>query len=86
MSRRRGSGSIYQLPGCKTWTIQYYRNGKSVKESTGLTDYQAARQQLNRRLHEVAEGTYVGPKVERIQVEQLGELLLRDYRIQGAGA
>jgi integrase len=69
------------LPSCKTWTIQFYRKGKCVKEATGLTDYQAARQQLNRRQHEVAQGTYVGPKLEQVRVDELGELVLRDYRI-----
>jgi integrase len=81
MSRRRGSGSIYQLPGCKTWTIQFYRDHRIVREATGLTDYQAARQQLNRRLNEVTEGTYIPPKLARTRVDELGELILRDYRI-----
>ncbi|HEY4930058.1 MAG TPA: site-specific integrase [Terriglobales bacterium] len=80
MSRQKG-GSIYRMPGCKTWTIQYYRNHKCVKESTGEANYRVARQLLNRRLHEIGTGTYAGPKMERIQVEELAELLLRDYRI-----
>jgi integrase len=81
MSRRRGSGSIYQLPGCKTWTIQFYRDHRIVREATGRTDYQAARQQLNRRLNEVTEGTYIPPRLARTRVDELGELVLRDYRI-----
>ena len=81
MSRRRGSGSIYQQSGCKTWTIQFYRDHRIVREATGLKDYQAARQLLNRRLNEVAEGTYAGPKLERVRVDDLAALILRDYRI-----
>lgn len=81
MSRERGSGSIYRRPGCKTWTIQFYRHGRIVREATGMKDYQAARQQLNRRMQEVKTGTYAGPKMERIRVEELAELFLRDYRI-----
>lgn len=80
MSRQKG-GSIYRLPKCKTWTIQYYRNHKCVKESTGETNYRIARQLLTRRLHEIGTGTYAGPKMERIRVEELAELLMRDYRI-----
>jgi integrase len=52
-----------------------------VKESTGETNYRIARQLLTRRLHEIGTGTYAGPKMERIRVEELAELLMRDYRI-----
>ncbi len=34
-------GTIYQQPGCTTWTIQYYRNGKRVRESVNSDDYRA---------------------------------------------
>jgi hypothetical protein len=63
--RRRGAGSIYRQPGCNTWTIKYYRYGRPVREATGLTDYQAARQKLNQRLTEVSQGTFAGLKLER---------------------
>ena len=83
MSRRRGAGSIYKQPGCKTWTIKYYRDGRSYRESTGETDYQAARQKLNRKLGTVAEGNFIEPKTERIRVAELAQDFLRDYRING---
>lgn len=79
--RERGTGSIYRQPGCTTWTIKYHRNGRAVRESTGLTNYQAARQKLNQRLNEVARGTFVGLKLERIMVEELADDFLRDQRI-----
>lgn len=81
--RKRGTGSIYRQPGCSTWTIKYYRNGKPVREATGLGDYQAARQKLNQRLTEIVNGTYAGPKLERVRVAELAEYFLRDYRING---
>lgn len=83
MSRHRGTGSIYRQPGCKTWTIKYYRNGRPVREATGLPDYQAARQKLNQRLNQVTEGTFISPKMERTTVQALAEYFLRDYRING---
>src|SRR5438128_8590305 len=83
MSRHRGAGSIYKQPGCSTYTIKFYRGGKCVREATGLTDYQAARQKLNQRLNQVAEGTFAGPQMERIRVNELAEDFLRDYRING---
>ncbi len=79
MSRRRGTGSIYKQPGCSTWTIKYYRNGRAIREATGLTDYQAARQRLNQRLAQVSEGTFAGLHVERIRV---GELIPAFFRHQ----
>jgi len=79
MSRRRGTGSIFKQPGCKTWTIKYYRAGKCYREATGLTDYQAARQKLNQKLGKIAEGAFVEPNLERIRIE---ELMLPFFRYQ----
>ncbi len=81
--RRKGTGSLYKQPGCKTYTIKYYRSGKCIREATGMTDYQAARQKLNQRLNEITNGTFAGPEMERTRVEQLAEDFLRDYRING---
>jgi integrase len=83
MSRKRGAGSLYRQPGCKTWSIKFYQNGKCVRESTGLTDYQAARQKLNQRLGQIAAGEAVDVRLERVSVSQLAEEMLRDYRING---
>lgn len=80
-SRRRGTGSLYKRPGCDTWTIKFYRGGRPIREATGLTDYQAARQKLNQRLHQVSTGTFAGLSMERICVSELAEDFLRDYRI-----
>ena len=83
MSRHRGAGSIYKQPGCSTYTIKFYRGGRPIREATGLTDYQAARQKLNQRLNQVAEGTFAGLQMERTRVEELAENFLRDYRVNG---
>jgi hypothetical protein len=46
-TRKRGNGSIYQQPGCLTWTISYYGyNGRRIREATGTEDYRAAQQKL----------------------------------------
>src|SRR4051812_31063500 len=83
MSRKRGSGSVYRQPGCKTWSIKFYQNGRCVRESTGLADYQAARQRLNQRLGKIASGEIVDVQLERVSVSQLADETLRDYRING---
>jgi integrase len=47
--RNRGSGSLFQQPGSKTWTIQYYRlgvktrDGKPVVDGAGRTVYTRVR-------------------------------------------
>jgi len=43
MKRRgaRGAGRLYKQPGCKTYTIKYYRAGRPIREATGLSNYQA---------------------------------------------
>src|SRR5216683_66033 len=84
MSRRRGAGSIYKQPGCKTYTIKYYRNGRPMREATGLSDYQAARQMLNRKLGKLAEGTFVEPRIERMRVEELMGPFFRQQLVNGS--
>jgi integrase len=83
MARRRGSGCIFKQPGCKTWTIKFSARGKTVREATGERDYSAAMQRLTQRLREVDTSTFVEPEVRRIQVSELAEDFLRDYRING---
>lgn len=81
--RHRGTGSIYKQPGCSTYTIKYYRSGKAIREATGLTDYQAARQKLNQRLSQISEGTFAGLNVERIRVEELIPAFFRHQTVKG---
>lgn len=84
-ARRRGDGSIFQQPGCKTWTIQYYSlAGKRVRESTGTSDFKTAQKILREKLHAVDKGEPIEPR-RRHQVT-CAELFVeteRDYRIQG---
>lgn len=83
MSRRSGGGTVYRQPGCATWSIQYYKNGKRIREATGETDYAAARQTLNLRLGAVAKGEYIERERKPVQVSELFEDLVRDYRVNG---
>ena len=83
MSRPRGSGRIYQQKQSTIWWIQYYRNGKMYRESTGTTDKRKATRILGNRLAELSTGTFAGPAVERIRIAELAEDFLRDYRING---
>jgi integrase len=76
-------GTIYQQPGCTTWTIQYYRNGKRVRESVGSDDYRAAQVRLTKRLAQCDRGEQIADIGRKsATVTQLWEGLERHYRIQ----
>ncbi len=83
MSRKRGGGSVYKQPGCRMWTIQFYRNGKRMRESTGFTDYRAAQQLLTQRLHHINTGEYIERPKKPALVAELFEGLIRHYRNNG---
>ena len=77
MSRQRGTGSLfrktYQRNGRQytepTWTIQFYANGRRVREATKLRDKQAAQRVLNKRLYTVDRQEY--RRTEPIRCEAL---------------
>jgi hypothetical protein len=78
-------GSVFQQPGCSTWSIQYYSlHGKRVRESTGTTDFETAQKKLREKLHAIDKGEPIEPR--RRQQVTCGELYLevvRDYTVQG---
>jgi len=82
-ARKRGNGSIYQQPGCSTYTIQYYAyNGKRIRESTGTDDYRAAQQKLREKLTALDRGEPVESRRKRqVLISELYEGLTRHYRI-----
>jgi hypothetical protein len=79
---RKGSGSIYKRG--KTYWIAYYgTDGKQVCESARTDDKVEARRLLQARVGQIAEGRFVGPAAERVTFEDLAEMILTDYRING---
>lgn len=57
--RQRGTGSLFRKLPSKKWTIQFFRNGKRVREATGSTDYDFAKKLLRQRLHEIDRNEYL---------------------------
>ena len=86
-------GSIYrrrkQLPdgtavAFSYWWIKYRdKMGRIVRESTKSTMYSEAEKLLKRRIREIHEGSFAGPKSERILINELLDDLLLDYRVNG---
>jgi integrase len=81
MARRRGTGSIFKRPGCKTWTIKFSARGRTIREATGERDYSEAMKRLTQRLGELDKGAFIEPEVRRIQIQELADDFLRDYKI-----
>jgi integrase len=83
--RQHGSGSIFkkrwkdkrtgEVMKCDTWFIQFYRNGKRVRESTGSSDFEYAKKELQKRLAEVAAGEYQARHGKPARVEDLYDAL-----------
>ena len=83
--RQRGTGSVFLKPLSekekqdglrrKNWFIQYYRNGRRIREGTGSDDYDAAKKLLRQRLHEIDQGQYVERRGKPARVKDLYELL-----------
>jgi len=63
--------------------MAYYRNGKLYRESCRTDNKIKAGRMLQQRMAQIHTGTFLGPKAERIRVEELAGDLLRDYRING---
>ena len=73
--RTRGTGSVFRKPPCKLWVIQFYRNGRRVREATGTADIGEAKRLLRQRLHEVDQNTYLARRGRPAKVADLYEAL-----------
>jgi integrase len=78
---KHGSGSLF-LRG-RTWWLSYYIDSNRVRESSDSSDKAVARKLLQQRLGQVAEGRFIGPRADRVRIEELAELVLLDYRVNG---
>jgi len=74
----RGQGRVY-LRG-STWWISYSKRGHEFRESAHTTDEGKAKKFLNWRLKEREKPTFVGPKEERLTLDDLEAKILADYR------
>jgi len=79
----RGQGRVFQKKGSKKWYIEYWWRGRQHRESSGSYRERDAVTLLNRRLGEIGSGRLVGPRVEKTTFEELGQMLVDDYRVNG---
>jgi integrase len=83
VKRPRGTGSLYKQRSSPNWWIQFYRNGRSYRQTTGTTNRRKAERMLQQKLGEIATQMFREPKAERILVAELAEDMLRDYENNG---
>lgn len=77
--RDQGTGSLFRANGCKRWTMQFYQNGKRVREATGTENKTRAQQKLTERLDQVNKGEFTVRERRPATVEQLFLLVKADY-------
>jgi integrase len=86
-----GSGSVYQKTYRRggrilkedTWTIQFYNDGRRVREATGLRNRAEAQKVLTARLYKVARGEYMKTQTRAARVEELWKALDAHLRADG---
>ena len=77
----RGMGRIFRR-GSVYW-VAYYHRGKEFRESTHSENESQARKLLKQRVGEMSRGHLIGPSEERMSFEDLANILLTDYEING---
>ncbi len=83
MRRTNGIGCVYKWPDSPVWWLKYSKRGRAFRESSHETDLRKAEKMLRKRLGELEAGTFAGPQIERIKVQELADDFIRDYRING---
>jgi len=78
--RPRGSGSIYRQKGSTKWWLQYFKDGKPYRQSSGTNNRTKAEAVLRRKLGEIATNAFIEPARERVKVRELFESLRLDYQ------
>jgi len=81
--RNYGQGHVFQKPGTRNFTIQYYVNGKATRESTGTANRNLAVKLLNDRLAAIGTGAPVEPLRAKTTVADLARMVADDYQANG---
>lgn len=80
--RQRGTGSIFRKGKCKKWVIQFYKDGRRVREATGETEWAEAAILLRQRLNEVAKDEYTTRSGKAARIEDLYKSLQKRTEIR----
>lgn len=78
---RTGTGRVYQRGD--VWWIDYSHRGKRHRESSESTKKKDATALLKKRLGEMGSGKFIGRDAERVTLEDLADMILTDYKVNG---
>ncbi len=91
--KARGFGGVYhptykdkktgKLKQSSIWWIQYYIRGKRKLENSHSRNRSDALKLLKKRLGEIVEGKLIVLAIERIRFNDLAEMVINDYKING---
>lgn len=77
-------GSIFSVPGSRNLWVGYAGpNGEYIRESSGSARKTDPQNFFRERLKAVSNGNFLGPRVEKITVDESYDDLLQDYRTHG---
>jgi hypothetical protein len=74
-------GMLYKQKDSQNWWIKYYRNGRPIRESTGIDKETEAKRILREKEGDIAAGQPVVPHADRVRFEELADDFLTDYRV-----
>lgn len=74
-------GSVFKQKNGKSWSIQYYRNGKCYRECTHTEKKSEAEKILKLREGQIVQGHFTGLKAEKTLFDELAKDLIVDYEI-----
>ena len=77
----RGFGRVFKR-GSTYWIAYCYR-GKEHRESAHSDNEAQASKLLKKRVGEMGQGRLIGPSEERLTFEDLANMLLTDYEVNG---
>jgi len=77
--RNRGEGRIFQKAGSKNWWIQYYCNGRMIRESCGSPVKGVAVEKLRDKLAEAKSGAVPLVDAKRVSFESMRDALYDYY-------
>jgi len=73
----RGFGTAY-LRG-RLWWIRYHHRGQEFRESTKSENFREAERLLKKRWKEIGRGKFIGPREEKVLVNDLLDVLVLNY-------
>jgi len=81
--RAKGEGHLFRPTGCSVWYVQYYRDGKQIRESTGKRVKQEALVELRRKMGRSEQGLLSDTELRKTRYADLRAGLIANYQEKG---